>query len=59
MNKHTEQMVDERVVEIFTALGNTNEAWQKVYDCVGEIGLEFALYRYEQPKNLYIKRRAV
>lgn len=57
MNRHTEQMVEERVKDIFTAMGNTQEAWQKIYDCIGEIGLEFADYVKPRPKDLYLKTR--
>lgn len=59
MNRHTEQMVDEKVVEIFTVYGNTQKAWQTVYDTIGEIGIEFAMYRYDKPSNVYIKTREV
>lgn len=57
MNRHTEQMVDEKVVEIFNLYGNTQEAWQTVYNEIGEIGLEFAMYRFDKPSEVYIKTR--
>lgn len=57
MTRNTEKMVEKKVREIFSVMGNTTEAWQMIYDSIGEIGLEFADYQKPRPKNLYLKTR--
>lgn len=57
MTRNMEKLVELKVKEIFKVMGNTQEAWQMIYDSIGEIGLEFADYEKPRPKNLIIKTR--
>jgi hypothetical protein len=55
MNRHTEQMMEDGARAILNRLGNTQEAWQEIYDSMGDVGIEYGCYVQNPPKGMFSK----